>query len=160
MDQKKISKILISAGAVVTAVGIFLFFIYGTYTASQCQTIYRELAFLFWPALIWLWAIGISYLVAMYHYFRVVLNIGQERSFIPENAYRLSFIALWMSIAGGLWLFGIILPGLVWNVHLGPAWVAMLLAAIASGAMGMLAWALGKLLTRAVQYKEENDLTV
>ena len=36
----------------------------------------------------------------------------------------------------------------------------MLLAAVASFAMGMLAWALGRLLTRAVQYKEENDLTV
>ena len=37
---------------------------------------------------------------------------------------------------------------------------SMLLAAVASFSMGMLAWALGRLLTRAVQYKEENDLTI
>ena len=160
MDQKRISRVLVAAGAVAMAAGIFLFFIYGPRMASECRTAYPELAGMFWPGLVWLEVIGLMYLAAMVEYFRIVLNIGRERSFIPENARGLSRIALWMSIAGCLWLLGIVLPWLIWQVRLGPAWVAMLLAAVASFAMGMLAWALGRLLTRAVQYKEENDLTV
>ena len=70
------------------------------------------------------------------------------------------FAALQVILALIPTLLGIVLPWLIWQVRVGPAWVAMLLAAVASFAMGMLAWALGRLLTRAVQYKEENDLTV
>ena len=109
MDQKRISRVLVAAGAVAMAAGIFLFFIYGPRMASECRTAYPELAGMFWPGLIWLEAIGLMYLAAMVEYFRIVLNIGRERSFIPENARGLSRIALWMSIAGCLWLLGIVL---------------------------------------------------
>ena len=160
MSQKNISRVLIAAGAAAMAGGCFLFFVYGPAMAMECRDTYPELGFLFWPGLIWLLAIGLMYLAAMIDYFRIVLNIGRERSFVPENARGLGRIAKWLCAAGALWLLGIVLPGLIWQVELGPAWIALLLAALASFAMGMLAWALGRLLTRAVQYKEENDLTV
>ena len=160
MDHKKISWVLLAAGAIAAAAGVFLFFVYGTAVAFSCRESFPELAFLFWPGLIWLWAIGLTYLTAMYYYFRIVLNIGKDRSFTPENARGLSRIAFWMCAAGVLWLASEVLPGLIWGIEFGAEWLALLLAAVASFAMGMLAWALGKLLARAVQLKEENDLTV
>ena len=54
MDQKKISRVLVAAGAVAMAAGIFLFFIYGPRMASECRTAYPELAGMFWPGLVWL----------------------------------------------------------------------------------------------------------
>ena len=160
MDQKKISWVLLAAGTIAAVAGVFLFFVYGTAVALSCRDSFPEVAFLFWPGLIWLWVIGLTYLAAMYHYFRIVLNIGKDRSFTPENARGLMRIAFWMCLAGALWLLGEILPRLVWGIVLGAGWLALLLAAAASFAMGLLAWALGKLLARAVQIKEENDLTV
>ena len=160
MDQKKISRVLIAAGAIAAAAGIFLFFIYGTAAAISCRDAFPELKHLFWPGLIWLWAIGLCYLAAMAEYFRIVLNIGKDRSFVPENARGLSRIAGWMGAAGVLWLLAEVLPGLIWGVRLGAGWLGVLLAAVASFAMAMLAWGLGRLLARAVQLKEENYLTV
>ncbi len=160
MNQKTISRVLIAGGAIAAAAGVFLFFGYGTAVALSCRQEFPELGFLFWPGLIWLWVIGLTYLAAMADYFRIVINIGKDRSFIQENARGLGRIARWMCVAGGLWLLGDILPGLIWGVSLGVGWLAMLLAALASFAMGMLAWGLGRLLARAVQMKEENDLTV
>ena len=160
MDHKKVSWVLLAAGAIAAVAGIFLFFVYGTAVAFSCRDAFPELAFLLWPGLIWLWVIGLTYLAAMYCYFRIVLNIGKDRSFIPENARGLACIAFCMCAAGVLWLLGEILPGLIWGIVLGAGWLGLLLAAMASFAMGLLAWALGKLLARAVQLKEENDLTV
>lgn len=42
----------------------------------------------------------------------------------------------------------------------GPWCMVPLLLAMASGAMGLLAWALSWLLGRAMQLQEENDLTI
>ena len=49
---------------------------------------------------------------------------------------------------------------LIYRINIGPSYLIFLLAAMASFALGLLAWALGKLLARAVKLKEENDLTV
>ena len=160
MDQKRISWVLLAAGVIAAVAGVFLFFVYGTAVAISCRENFQEVAFLFWPGLIWLWTIGLTYLAAMFYYFRIVLNIGEDRSFTRENATGLAHIAFLMCLAGVLWLLGEILPGLIWGVVLGIGWLALLLAAAASFAMGLLAWALGRLLARAVQLKEENDLTV
>ena len=154
MDQKTISRVLIAAGALATAAGIFLFFVFGTRAAIECRQSYPEFSRLFWPGLVWLWTIGLIYCAAMAYYFRIVINIGRDRSFIQENARGLIRIAVLMCAAGVLWLGGILaLPA-------SPGRLALALAAIASFAMGMLAWALGRLLAHAVQLKEENDLTV
>lgn len=160
MNHKKVSLVLMLAGGLAALGGAFLFFIYGPIMAGQCRTAYPELAFLYVPGLLWILLIGLSYACAMAEYFLIVSRIGKDRSFCRENAVGLSRIALFMGVAGALWLLGIFLPTLLWGVHFGAAYLAMLLAAAASAAMGILAWGLGKLLARAVALKEENDLTI
>ena len=160
MEQKKVSALLTLAGAAAAIAGSALFFVYGPIAAVQCRLEFPEAAALFWPGLIWLIAIGIVYWVAMGNYFLIVRRIGRDQSFCRENAKGLIRIAYSMGAAGGMWLLGIALPPLLWQIHLGPACIALAMAALASCAMGVLAWGLGKLLDRAVQLKEENDLTV
>lgn len=161
MDHKKVSRVLLAAGALAAAGGGFLFFVYGPLAARECRADYPELAHLYGPGLIYVLVIGLLYALAMGEYFRIVRRIGQDRSFCRENARDLSGIALFMLLAAGIWIVGMALLLLIWQAPVGPAgMLAVILAAAASAAMGVLAWGLGQLLARAVRLKEENDLTV
>ena len=160
MEHRKVSGLLIGAGTLATLGGAGLFLIYAPLVANECRDMYPELAFLFWPGLIYLWIIALFYCAAMAEYFRVCIRIGRDQSFCAENALALGKIALCMNTAGGLWILLSFLPGLLWGIAIGPVFLIFLLAAAASFALGILAWALGKLLSRAVKLKEENDLTV
>ena len=158
MEHRKISRLLMLAGSFAVLGGVYLFFV-----AAPCEGLYYrerfpEYAYLFIPALVFLWAIGLVYLAAMAEFFRVCRRIGQDRSFCPENAQSLSRIARFLIIAGAAWLAGI--PGSLLMGATGGICVPFLLAAAASAAMGMLAGGLARLLRRAVEMKEENDLTV
>ena len=160
MEHRKVSTMLISAGALATVGGAGLFLFYAPVTANECRMLYPELAFLFWPALIYLWIIGLFYCASMYEYVRISLRIREDRSFCAENELGLGRIALFLCVAGALWVLLPVLLTAVYAIHLGPSYLIFLLAAMASFALGLLAWALSKLLARAVRLKEENDLTV
>ncbi len=160
MEHRKVSGLLIGAGTLATLGGAGLFLIYAPFVANEYRAMYPELAFLFWPGLIYLWIIAAFYCIAMAEYFRVCVRIGRDQSFCAENAVALGKNALCMNIAGGLWVLLSFLPGLLLGIAIGPVFLIFLLAAAASFALGLLAWSLGKLLGRAVKLKEENDLTV
>ncbi len=160
MEQKRVSIALMAAGGLATLGGLFVFFVDVPILAEECRGMYPELAHLFWPGLIGLWTIAAVYLAAMVFYFRIVARIGRDQSFCRANARELGWIARCLGAAGCLWILAIFLPGLVWQVDIGPVWLFLALAAAASFAMGVLAWGLGRLLQRAVSLKEENDLTI
>ena len=84
-------------------------------------------------------------------------RIGQGRSFCAENAAGLDRIGRLLLAAAGLWLLG---EAGYAVADLGIAGLYFPLLALASAALGVLAWALGGLLRHAVRLQEENDLTV
>ena len=159
MEHRKVSRLLILAGIVAVMGGGYLFFIHAPVRALQYREISPEYAYLFIPALVFLWGIGLIYLMAMAAYFQICRRIGQDRSFCPENAAGLFRIALLLIGAGAVWLLGIPL-GLLLGLRPGPWTILFLIAAVASFAMGMLAGGLSRLLKKAAEIKEENDLTV
>lgn len=159
MEHRRVSRLLMLAGAVAALGGAYLFFVDAPMMALYYRELLPELAYLFIPGLVFLWLIGVIYLAAMADYFRVCRRIGQDRSFCPENARSLGRIAGLLLLAAGVWLLGIP-AGLVLKLALGGWTAAFLLAAAASAAMGMLALGLARLLKRAAEIKEENDLTV
>lgn len=159
MDHRRISWLLIAAGAVAALGGAFLFFVYAPLAGLACRETVPELAYLFIPGLVFIWFIGILYALAMACYFRVCLRIGKGMSFHRENVKDLSRIAFLLLSAGAVWVLGIPL-GLLLRLGFGAWCFAFLLAAAASAAMGGLAKGLSLLLRRAVALQEENDLTV
>ncbi len=159
MEHRRVSRLLMLAGGIAVLGGAYLFFVDAPKAALQYRALMPEYAYLFIPALVFLWLIGLIYLTAMADYFRVCRRIGQDRSFCPENERSLSRIACLLIGAAAIWLLGIPL-GLLLRLDFGIWTVAFLLAAAASAAMGLLAGSLAKLLGRAVEMKEENDLTV
>ncbi len=155
MEHRRISRLLMLAGSIAVLGGVYLFFVLAPLAGLHYREQYPEYAYLFIPALVFLWTLGLIYLAAMIDFFRVCRRIGQDRSFCPENAQSLSRIARLLYIAVAAWLAGILLLGVSAGIVL-----PFLLAAAASAAMGLLAGCLAKLLRRAVEMKEENDLTV
>ena len=159
MEHRKVSRLLMLAGVIAVLGGGYLFFVDAPMAALRYRELMPEYAYLFIPALVFLWVIGLIYLAAMADYFRVCRRIGQDRSFCPENERSLSRIARLLIGAAAIWLLGIPL-GLLLGLGIG-VWTAVFaLAAAASAAMGMLALGLSRLLKRATEMKEENDLTV
>ena len=160
MEHRRVSYWLMGAGALATAAIALVFFLFAPVTALSYRDAYPALAHLFWPGLAFVWCIGLLYGAAMIEYFRVCRRVGQDRSFCMENAVGLARIALLLAAAGGLWLAGMGLALLQPGIHFAPWCLWLLLACAASLAMAVLAWGLGRLLRRAVEIKEDNDLTV
>ena len=159
MEHKKISMYLKAAGGIAALGGIAVFFVYAPVMAVDCRRVYPELSFLFWPGLAFVWCLGGMYAAALWQYLRICHRIGQNESFCQENAKSMKIISHLFFGAGifnflgmGAWLAD------AWR--LGPGWVALFLIGMASVAVGVLAWGLGKLLQKAVSLQEENDLTV
>lgn len=159
MEHKKISVYLKAAGGIAALGGAVVFFLYAPVMALDCRRAYPELAFLFWPGLLFVWALGGLYAAALWQYFLISHRIGQNRSFCRENTSGLMKISSLFMLAGLLSLGGMG-AWLVDAWRLGPGWIALLLVGMASPAVGVLAWALGKLLQKAVALQEENELTI
>ena len=159
MEHKKLSRYLLAAGIIAGAGagGIFLIYLLGMISvAIDPASPYAYLAFAAMAGMI---ALAILYGLALQEYFCICLRIGKNRSFCQENAKGLHRIFQFFLSAALLWLaaeFSAVLPGMAWGI-----WnIAFLLFAMASAAMGILAYALGKLLKRATQLQEENELTI
>ena len=159
MEHKKLSRYLLAAGIIASAGagGIFLIYLLGMISvAIDPASPYAYLAFAAMAGMI---ALAILYGLALQEYFCICLRIGKNRSFCQENAKGLHRIFQFFLSAALLWLaaeFSAFLPGMAWGI-----WnIAFLLFAMASAAMGILAYALGKLLKRATQLQEENELTI
>ena len=163
MNQKKIS-LFLSAADMLAALGIlFLAGIYAPAIAAESRFLYQDIPgidALYWTGLAGVWSESALFLLALFEYFRVCRRIGKNQSFCQENVKCLYHIAMFMAFGAFLWLCGIFVPSFLFSVSIGPVWIFLLLLAMANAALSILAWGLGKLLNRAVEIKQENDLTV
>ncbi|MBQ7455280.1 MAG: DUF2975 domain-containing protein [Clostridia bacterium] len=159
MKQKTLSVLLTVAGAIACLGVGLVFFVFAPVLGAEARDAVPEYAPLFWPGMIYLWAIAACYLTALVCYFRVSARIGQNRSFCMENVRSMRAIFVAFTAAAALWLAGIaawfLLP-----YDLGPGWLYVALFALASGAVALLAYALSGLLLRAARLQEDSDLTV
>ena len=109
-------------------------------------------------------ALGVPYMAALWQYFRICKNIGDDRSFTPENARRLDVIAKLLFLATGLWaamLIAVLLAS--GGAVTGYALVSLVqigLTLMATLAVGLVAKMMALLVGRASRLQEENDLTI
>ena len=160
MNQKRIARFLMAAGGMAGLGIIIVFGIFLPVIAGELKAMYPEYAPLYWPGLIGLWCAAAFFLLGLWEYFRVCARIGREHSFCRDNARSLARIALYMTLDGVLFLGAMFAPGLVFHLDIGPAWILFFLCALASFALGILAWGLGRMVQKAAAIQEENDLTV
>ena len=165
MDQKRLAKLLMLAGWMAVAGVVFLFYIMAIFLLpSRTSTAGMLLA----AAQM---GMGVPYLIALGHYFHICANIGNDRSFCPDNARRMDAIARLLFLASALWAAGLILLPLLGGISevsgyitlaFGPMalYVRMALALLATLAVGLVAKMMALLVGRASRLQEENDLTI
>ena len=156
IEHKKISRCLLGAGIAAGIGGCTVFLIY---LLGMIQNRFFFPAYLFWLIVAGMCGLALFYGLALWEYLCICVRIGNNQSFCRENARGLGRISLHLFLAAGVWLLA---QGAALLPDVGPGgwWVSFFLFALASAAMGVLSWAIGKLLSRAVQLQEENDLTV
>ena len=160
MKHRQISRLLLTAGGIAFVGAAFLMFVYAPILGQDCAAMYPELSYLYWPMLIGVWALGLVYLPAVALYMRISLRIGQNRSFCPENVRGMQSISRLLAVAAAV--EALVVPGLrLAGIDLGgPVWLMLLLLALATAAVALLAYCLSALLHHAVQLQEDSDLTV
>ena len=159
MNHRKISALLLAEGAIASA-GVLWIFGWAVPTAAdRCQRLFSGVAWLYWPALVYVWVVGVLMLCAIVQYMRICLLIGRDRSFCKANIAGLRSIARLLFAASAMCLAAlaaVFLP----NMAPGPWCAFVILPAMASGAMASLAMALSWLLARATQLQEDSELTI
>lgn len=149
MNHRKISALLLAAGAIAIA-GVLWILGWAVPTAAdRCQRLFSGVAWLYWPALVYVWVVGVLMLCAIVQYMRICLRIGRDRSFCKANIAGLRSIARFLFAASAMCLAAlaaVFLP----NMAPGPWCAFVILPAMA------LSW----LLARATQLQEDSELTI
>lgn len=158
--MKKESVYLLIAGVAAGIGVLFVAFVYVPIMAGECREMFPEYEALYWPGLLGVWTVTALFLLGLWEYFQVCRRIGLDRSFCRENVKSLKRIAVYIALMAALFLLAIFAPGVLFRLDIGPAWLLFLLCAMACAALALLAYGLSRLLRRAVEIKEENDLTV
>ena len=157
MEHKKLARLLSIAGGIALLGGLLMLFVYAPIRGSQLKLIYPGATFLFWPGLLLFWCIGGLLLAALIQYWKICKNIGENRSFCAENAARMKTISVLLFAAAALCAVPTVLF-LIYGIT--AVWAEFAVFGMACLAMGMLAYALHKLLKNAAALQAENDLTV
>ena len=118
-----------------------------------------EFSYLMWPCLGLFWLGMILVICALWHAWKIFVQIGRDNSFCEENARRLRVISLLAladtilcAVAAVLLLIcGALHPGIL---------VLLILAAVIGLGFFVASAALSYLTWKAAALKEENDLTV
>ena len=159
MEHKRLSRLLIFAGVLAILGCAFVFLLALPLTAWGYYVFVPEVQVLFWPSLVWFLGVGALSFCALWQYMRICRRIGENKSFCRENAKGLKTIAhLLFGCAGMLMAYCVVAVHPL--VPFGPQLLGCVLAAMAYLAMGLLAWALHRLIRHAVMLQEENDLTI
>ena len=159
MDQKKLSRwlkamcLLIAVCGIVVYAGIIPF--YGASIAEANP----EFAFAYWPWLVFLWGTAVPCYIALFIAWKVFDRIGNDESFCEENAKGLRKISVLAVIDVVYFFIGGLILMFANMSHPGVFLLSLLFVALGI-AVAVVSAALSHLIYKAVQIKEENDLTV
>lgn len=159
MKQMEISKWLRGITITLGIMGIVFFFLIVPILADDMRRFNPEVAFLYWPGLIYSFVIAIGCYAVLFFFWKVSVEIGRDNSFSKENAesfINISRITFSLAI---IWFAGMIF--LTVNRWMQRAlFVYMVFAVFISIIISILAAALSRLIIKAYEMKKENELTI
>ncbi len=159
MKQRELS-LLLKAAIVVTVLGTLLLLSFFAYSmGDEMRMENPEVAYLFWPCLIFLWASSLPFFAALLLGWRIATDMGRNRSFCHENAQRLKWVCWLALLEAAVYIGAVVTLGVL---HLASPGIALLLLfTVAAGlVVAVIAAVLSHLVDKAVALQQENDLTV
>ncbi|MBR3016119.1 MAG: DUF2975 domain-containing protein [Clostridia bacterium] len=159
MNQKKLSLWLKAVIIVVGICGLVVYFGILPNIGDAFHTQFPEFAAWHLPWLIFLWCTAIPCYAVLVLGWKIAVRIGEDRSFSPENAKLLQYIA-WL-VAGDILFFFVgnaVFFFLSMN-HPGILLISLLICVIGI-AVAIAAACLSHLVRKAADLQEQSDLTV
>lgn len=159
MQQTEVSKWLKAITIAVGMMGILFFVFVVPVLAEECVISYPELAFLYWPGILFTGVTGIFCYAILFQFWKVCVEIGKDNSFSLENARSFTIISRLLVVLAELW-FLILLALSVkrWmNLEIAMKMILMIFIWIA---VAVLTAALSHLVRKAYEMKKENELTI
>lgn len=159
MGQKEIAIWLKGISIFIGIMGLVFFLWLMPKFAGDLRIMYEEVAFLYWPGMIYGWVIGIGCFAVLYQFWKVCNEIGKDNSFSKENAKSFKNISRITLILSVIWFAGLVY--LVVNKWMGPPFMLiMIFAILISIIISILAATLSHLILKAYEMKQENELTI
>lgn len=159
MEQKTIAKLLKIFSVITAIIGGIFFFWYLPVIICQAAEMIDEAAFLKIPAILCVIFIACLCYSALWNFWKICTQIGNNNSFCKENAQSmkniggLAFAVLIIILLGTLFLLIIGFLNAAWF------FVCLFMSFVACG-IAVICFALSKLIENAAMIKEENDLTI
>ncbi len=147
--------------AVLLAVAILFggMFVLLPLIGSEMAQMYPEIAFLFWPTLIWCWALGAVIVAALCFFWGICDRIQKDNSFCEANAKALGRIAQ-LALVDVVLGFGLLIF-LSCTAHPHPSLFLLFFLLLFCGlAVEVASALLAHLVQKAARIQQENDLTV
>lgn len=155
----EISKWLKGVTIGVGIMGVLFFGWIMPVTADTYRMAFPELAFLYWPGMIYGWVIGIGCYAILIQFWKVCTEIGKDNSFSMENVRSFHNISRIAAVIGVIWFLGMLF--LAWNRWVNPAiLIFMVMALFLCVTVTVLAASLSHLIGKAYEMKQENELTI
>lgn len=158
-DGMEISKWLKGVTIGIAIMGVLFFAWIMPVTADTYRIAVPELAFLYWPGMIYGWTIGAGCYAILFQFWNVCTQIGKDNSFSMENVKSFQRISRIAAGIGVIWFVGMLF--LAWNRWVNPAiLVFMVVALFLCITVTIMAAALSHLVYKAYEMKQENELTI
>lgn len=157
MSQKSLANLLKAAVIVAGILGIILYCIVFPLEGSSLAE--KAGNGCFWPWMIFLWISAVPCYVVLAKFWRICVSIGQDHSFCHENAERLKDISL-LVLGDTIYFFVGNVIFLLLNLSHPSIFLASLVVEFVGFAVCIAAAALSRLVGRAADMQDENDLTI
>lgn len=159
MKQKELARYLKAILLLATLIGVWLCVFAAPKLGENVVKQYPECRYLLFPFLAFLWVTAIPVYTALWQAWRIVCNIGNDRSFCEENARRLRTISWSCGMVVMMYVFAaavLLITGWLNSAVL----IAILLVLFIGISLAVAAACLSHLVEKAAALKQENDLTV
>ena len=159
MKQKELSVWLRIVVIVIGAAVLFLAVVFLPDIGQKAAQLNPELAYLYWPCLIFIWCTVLPMLAALALAWQIFTEIGRDNSFCLQNAQRLRKISVLALLDTLLYIGGFIALALLDAMRPG-ALVGTICIVFLGLIMTVISAALSHLTRKAADLKAENDLTI
>lgn len=159
MTQSEISKWLKAVTILLAVMGIVFFGDIIPILAVISRKNYPELAFLFYPGLIYSLALAVPCYGILYQFWKVCIQIGRNNSFSKENAVSFSIMSRFAFFLTIEWFIGLLFLSIGGWMKTG-ALVILIFGSFLSIIVTIIAAALSHLVHKAYELREENELTI
>ena len=159
MKQKELARYLKAVLLFTAVLGVLLCALVAPRLGENMIERYPECRYLLFPYLAFLWVTAIPVYTALWQVWRIVCNIGNDRSFSQENARRLRMVSWMCGMDVVLYIFAAMVLLITGWLRLGVL-LAILLVLFVGISLAVVAACLSHLVEKAAALKQENDLTI